>query len=50
MNIQVDKSMIMDSTTESELTMIIEGRMRANTEINNCDFFQPGDSELESLI
>ena len=48
--IQVDKSMIMDPTTESELTMIIEGRMRANSEINNCDFFQPGDSELESLI
>jgi len=24
--------------------------MRANTEINNGDFFQPGDSELESLI
>jgi hypothetical protein len=48
--VEVDKSIIMDSSNESELTMIIESGNKDVTEVIIGQSILPGNSELESLI
>jgi hypothetical protein len=48
--VKVHKSIIMDRSTESELTLIIDSDNRDNTEVTISDSILPGKSELESLI
>jgi len=48
--VEVGKSFIMDSSTESELTMIIESGNKNVTEVIIGESILPGNSELESLI
>jgi hypothetical protein len=48
--VEVGKSFIMDSSTESELTMIIESGNKNVTEVIIRESILPGNSALESLI
>ena len=48
--IEVGKSIIMDDSTESELTLIIERNNKFVSEVIIGQSILPGDSELESLI
>ena len=48
--VKVNKSIIMDRSTESELTTIINSHNQYTSEITISDSILPGDSELESLI
>ena len=48
--VEVGKSIIMDDSTESELTLIIERNNKFISEVIIGQSILPGDSELESLI
>jgi hypothetical protein len=48
--VKVNKSIIMDRSTESELTKIINSHNQYTSEITISDSILPGDRELESLI
>lgn len=48
--VKVHKSIILNSSTESELMTIMDSNNRDNTEFTVSDSILPGKSELESLI